>query len=37
MMDHERINKKLLIAAVTWTILSRDDMTNDIPNPLEVR
>jgi len=35
-VDHERVNKKLLNSAVTWTILKREDISNDIPNPLEV-
>jgi len=35
-VDHERVNKKLLNSAVTWTILKREDFSNDIPNPLQV-
>jgi len=34
--DHELVNEKLLYHAVIQTILLRNDMSNDVPNPLEV-
>merc|ERR1712142_1433831 len=34
--DHERVNKQLLVSAVSLAILTRNDTSHDIPNPLEV-
>ena len=34
--EHDDVNEVLLEQAVTMAILSREDLSNDIPNPAEV-
>merc|ERR1712142_325718 len=34
--DHERVNKQLLVSAVSLAMLTRNDTSQDVPNPIEV-